>query len=80
MFDALVTTGLRLRDDNNVRAVVLTGEGRAFCAGLDFDNFQQMANGSGRPPNRKAVTTESIGPAKTAARRRRTCGRRCRCR
>jgi enoyl-CoA hydratase/carnithine racemase len=64
MFDALVATGLRLRDDSSVRAVVLSGEGRAFCAGLDFGNFQQMADGSGRIPDRKAVTTEPIGPAK----------------
>ncbi|MFI0466647.1 crotonase/enoyl-CoA hydratase family protein [Saccharopolyspora sp. 5N102] len=64
MFDALVATGLRLRDDDGVRAVVLSGEGRAFCAGLDFANFQQMADDSGRLPDRKSVTTEPIGPAK----------------
>ena len=39
MFDALVQTGQRLAADRSVRAVVLSGEGRAFCAGLDFMSF-----------------------------------------
>jgi enoyl-CoA hydratase/carnithine racemase len=45
MFAALVETGEALKADTSVRAVVLSGEGRAFCAGLDFGNFQQMASG-----------------------------------
>ncbi|MDN4160870.1 crotonase/enoyl-CoA hydratase family protein [Nocardioides abyssi] len=32
----LAATGHRLRKDRSVRAVVLAGEGDAFCAGLDF--------------------------------------------
>jgi enoyl-CoA hydratase/carnithine racemase len=36
MLDDLVATGRRLRADRSLRAVVLTGEGRSFCAGLDF--------------------------------------------
>jgi len=44
MFDALVETGDQLRLDPTVRAVVLSGEGRAFCAGLDFGGFQAMAD------------------------------------
>jgi enoyl-CoA hydratase/carnithine racemase len=47
MFQALVDTGDRLANDASVRAVVLSGEGRAFCAGLDFGSFQQMAGGDG---------------------------------
>jgi len=45
MFEALVATGERLKTERGVRAVVLSGEGRAFCAGLDMGNFQQMASG-----------------------------------
>lgn len=63
MFDALVATGLRLREERGVRAVVLSGEGRAFCAGLDFASFQQMADG-GRSFERRPATTEPVGPAK----------------
>ncbi|MEM9724171.1 MAG: crotonase/enoyl-CoA hydratase family protein [Pseudomonadota bacterium] len=45
MIDALVDTGERLDEDKSVRAVVLSGEGRAFCAGLDMSNFQKMSAG-----------------------------------
>lgn len=45
MFEALIETGERLKGEAAVRAVVLSGEGRAFCAGLDMGNFQQMASG-----------------------------------
>ncbi len=43
MFNALVEAGDQLAADESVRAVVLSGEGRAFCAGLDFAGFQAMA-------------------------------------
>jgi enoyl-CoA hydratase/carnithine racemase len=45
MFVALVDTAARLARDNSVRAVVLSGEGRAFSAGLDFSGFMAMAGG-----------------------------------
>jgi len=40
MFEALVATGRELARDRTLRAVVLSGEGRAFCSGLDFPSFQ----------------------------------------
>ena len=40
MFEALIETGRSLARDPSLRAVVLSGEGRAFCAGLDFPSFQ----------------------------------------
>ncbi len=46
MFQALIQTGERLCANRQVRAVVLSGEGRAFCAGLDTSRFGQMAAGS----------------------------------
>jgi enoyl-CoA hydratase/carnithine racemase len=45
MFTALVEAGEALKTDTSVRAVVLSGEGRGFCAGLDFSSFQSMAGG-----------------------------------
>jgi enoyl-CoA hydratase/carnithine racemase len=36
MVDAIVAAGRRLAGERSVRAVVLSGEGRAFSAGLDF--------------------------------------------
>lgn len=45
MFDALLAVGERLRQAAGVRAVVLHGEGKAFCAGLDRGRFAEMAGG-----------------------------------
>jgi enoyl-CoA hydratase/carnithine racemase len=42
MFDALVLTLERLAGAPDLRAVVLHGEGRAFCAGLDMASFEAM--------------------------------------
>lgn len=44
MFDAIIETGQQLANNPQVRAVVLSGEGRAFCAGLDMGNFAAMAD------------------------------------
>jgi enoyl-CoA hydratase/carnithine racemase len=42
MFEALVSTTERLSREKGLRAVVISGEGRAFCAGLDMGNFSRM--------------------------------------
>lgn len=43
MFVAMVDAGDALANDPRIRAVVLSGEGRAFCSGLDFSTFRAMA-------------------------------------
>ena len=48
MFEALVAMGSRLADDRTVRAVVLSGEGTSFCAGLDFAAFMTTPNAGER--------------------------------
>ena len=47
MFEALVATTDRLAREKGVRAVVLSGEGRAFCAGLDMGRFAAMKENGG---------------------------------
>jgi len=47
MFEALVETSQRLAGERGLRAVVLSGEGRSFCAGLDMGRFAAMKEGGG---------------------------------
>lgn len=42
MFEAIINAGKALSEDKSIRAVVLSGEGRGFCAGLDFQRFMEM--------------------------------------
>ena len=46
MFEALIATGEQIANDRAVRAVVLSGEGPAFCAGLDWNAFLADAESS----------------------------------
>ncbi len=48
MFEGLVRAGRSLIEDPSVRAVVLSGEGKAFCAGLDFAAFLSSAESAPR--------------------------------
>jgi enoyl-CoA hydratase/carnithine racemase len=47
MFEALVDASGRLAKEKGLRAVVLSGEGRAFCAGLDMGRFAAMNDNGG---------------------------------
>lgn len=44
MLDELTATLVRANEDDDVRVVILTGAGRAFCAGLDLN---EASSGSG---------------------------------
>ena len=45
MFTSLAAAGDFLKTLPDLRAVVLSGDGASFCAGLDFGSFQAMAQG-----------------------------------
>jgi len=60
MFRALVEAGESLKSAPEVRAVVLSADGRGFCAGLDFASFEAMADSDGTD-GEKASDTASIG-------------------
>src|SRR6201994_3101089 len=47
MFEALVAATEELSKEKGLRAVVLSGEGRAFCAGLDMGRFAAMKENGG---------------------------------
>jgi enoyl-CoA hydratase/carnithine racemase len=47
MFSSLAAAGEQLKTQSGVRAVVLSGDGGSFCAGLDFGSFQAMSSGAG---------------------------------
>src|SRR6516165_4389666 len=67
MFAGLVLAGERLKSELGLRAVVLSGAGPDFCAGLDFGSFRAMRDGerlsaqAGLPPGH--------GPARATGQR-----------
>jgi enoyl-CoA hydratase/carnithine racemase len=69
MFEALVAATERLSREKGLRAVVLSGEGRAFCAGLDMGRFAAMKDdgGNGIPGGEKRdLTIRTHGQANFA--------------
>jgi enoyl-CoA hydratase/carnithine racemase len=49
MGDETVAAFGRARDDDEARVVILTGAGRAFCAGVDLDAFKAHMSGAAPP-------------------------------
>lgn len=64
MFVGLIEAGEQIMARNDVRAVVLAGEGACFCAGLDFVSF--VAMGADGP--KKLLAREMDSPANLAQR------------
>ncbi len=71
MFEALVFAARELAEDASVRAVVLSGEGRAFCAGLDMASMTALAGapsaaGTRETPRRALFERDGSSPANFA--------------
>lgn len=64
MFDALIAAGEQVAGDRRVRAVVLSGEGKAFCAGLDWAAFLA----AGREGGARLLERTGPSPANLAQR------------
>lgn len=64
MFNAVLQAAAQLRANPGVRAVVLSGNGRAFCSGLDTKAFDRMREGgpdSDWRPRDAEATAAAIG-------------------
>jgi enoyl-CoA hydratase/carnithine racemase len=69
MFEALKQSGESLAREPALRAVVLSGEGRAFCAGLDVASFMGTGGGANlfqRAPDSPANLAQSAAWVWTA--------------
>lgn len=61
MFERIIEAGHVLHKTKGVRVVVLSGEGRAFCAGLDLSNFARKPS-----PDEPDLTERTHGNANRA--------------
>lgn len=61
MFTSLAAAGEYLKTQPEIRAVVLSGDGASFCAGLDFGSFQAMAEGPKSEPDPKNESGMNAG-------------------
>jgi enoyl-CoA hydratase/carnithine racemase len=59
MFQALAEAGEALKSRPEVRAVVLSGEGSSFCAGLDLSVFGSIGDGA-QPGNPTSMTPSGM--------------------
>lgn len=57
-FDSIIEAGRALHKMKGARVVVLSGEGRAFCAGLDLSNFARQPS-----PDEPELTERTHGNA-----------------
>ncbi len=68
MFDAVAKAGQDLVANREIRAVVLSGNGNSFCAGLDFGSFQSMADsGSASDGTKNSGANENAGAMQPGA-------------
>lgn len=69
MFKAIIEAGQSLVEAKDVRAVVLSGNGRGFCAGLDMGSFQRMVEtDEGREGDVDSLLARGEGPENHAQR------------
>jgi enoyl-CoA hydratase/carnithine racemase len=63
MVDSLIAAGERLKNDPDVRCAIISGDGKAFCAGLDLSNFAKMSESGDSASERKPLAERTHGIA-----------------
>jgi enoyl-CoA hydratase/carnithine racemase len=63
MFEGIIEAGTRLGDMKGLRCVVLSGEGKAFCAGLDMGSFAAMKEQGDKVPGVRDLAARTHGIA-----------------
>ena len=63
MFEGIIEAGARLAGMKGLRCVVLSGEGKAFCAGLDMGSFAAMKQEGDAVPGVRDLTKRTHGIA-----------------
>ncbi len=63
MFQAIIDAGHALYDAKGLRAVVLSGEGKSFCAGLDLMSMAKMGTSSKDGEGKAPLTERTYGNA-----------------
>ena len=63
MFQGIIEAGDRLAGTKGLRCVVLSGEGKAFCAGLDMGSFAAMKQDGDGVPGVRDLTRRTHGIA-----------------
>ena len=74
MFQAIADAGEQLKSDAELRAVVLSGEGKSFCAGLDLAMFEPARSGR---RGRRIQGRSNRAASPISASRSPGCGRSC---
>jgi enoyl-CoA hydratase/carnithine racemase len=63
MFEGIIEAGAKLAGMKGLRCVVLSGEGKAFCAGLDMGSFAAMKQDGDAVPGVRDLTKRTHGIA-----------------
>ncbi|MFI5003125.1 MAG: crotonase/enoyl-CoA hydratase family protein, partial [Reyranellales bacterium] len=63
MFEGIIEAGAKLAEMKGLRSVVLSGEGKAFCAGLDMGSFAAMESQGDKVPGVRDLTVRTHGIA-----------------